>query len=175
MSSQDDWFSRYCVELERSVGRGWKRRLAEKVGVSESNVQTWLKSGRVPPAVRTAIELHDEVQRLEVLLKDRPLTHRRSIEVVTSGHAPTFRIVELDEKTGLIRRVAENIARFEDALQIRNLPVVREKLERAVDRLDPGSMYTSREDAADVRTLLSPGWDEFDGNAGAHLNSEVVA
>lgn len=66
----DVWFKDTCRDLENRYGRGWKRRLAELVGVSDSNVQSWIKVGRVPPAVRSAIENAERVRELEQELEN---------------------------------------------------------------------------------------------------------
>ncbi len=65
-SNNMSWFSEMCLEMEAEHGeRGWKRRLAETLGVSDSNVQNWIRAGDAPPIVRTAFEAKARVRELE--------------------------------------------------------------------------------------------------------------
>lgn len=61
----EEWFKAVCEEFENQYGFGWKKKLADVVGVSASNVQSWIKAGRVPPAVATAITKNEEIEDLK--------------------------------------------------------------------------------------------------------------
>jgi hypothetical protein len=59
------WFQDMCDEMEMIHGeRGWKRRLAEMLGVSDSNIQNWIRAGSAPPIVKTAYEAKREIEDL---------------------------------------------------------------------------------------------------------------
>jgi predicted transcriptional regulator len=97
------WFVEMCIEMEALHGeRGWKRRLAEMLGVSDSNVQNWIRAGDAPPIVRTAYEAKEEVRELESELA----AHERDkfvIEELTDGRG--FRVLSLLE-TGRFNELA---------------------------------------------------------------------
>lgn len=159
-NAAEEWFLGYCHDLEEAVGRGWKRRLAEKVGVAETNVQTWLKSGRVPPAVRQAITLADE---LEDLKREHAhlesLVGTRWIEVESCGGESRYSVHERDGKTGLGRLVADNMARIEDARELANLPAVKAHIDKALNALNFENIYNHPDDQRHVKVLMNPGWD----------------
>lgn len=92
----DKWFGEKCRELEEEHGRGWKRRLAEMVGVSDSNVQSWIKAGSVPPAVRTAIEKAQYAAELEAEI-GRFRSERHLIAEIAEND---FHLLELSASTG---------------------------------------------------------------------------
>ncbi|MEY9772106.1 hypothetical protein ABIA14_004447 [Sinorhizobium fredii] len=162
MSEEDtaEWFLRYCHDLEEAVGRGWKRRLAAKVGVAETNVQTWLKSGRVPPAVRRAITLSDELEELKREHEQlETIVGERWIEVDSFGGETSYSVHEMDAETGLGRQVAGNIARIEDARELANLSAVKARIDKALNALNFENMYDHPEDQRHVKVLMNPGWD----------------
>lgn len=171
-----DWFLQYCQELEEAVGRGWKRRLAEKVGVAETNVQTWLKSGRVPPAVRRAITLADRLEEVEQEYRALvSVVGGRWIGAQTVGNQTRYCVHEMDTKTGVARLVAGNIARIEDARELANLPAIRARIERAVDMLGLDNMYDGSDDQQYVRALREIGWAaETPWERRAALNSSLL-
>lgn len=107
----DEWFKAKCEELRDEHGdHGWKRRLAELVGVSDSNVQSWIKAGKVPPAVHTAIEYAKTIDELKAEIgKFRSET--LSIEETPDGK---FRVLEMNQATGRWRERAI-LHRLEDA------------------------------------------------------------
>jgi hypothetical protein len=155
----EEWFLRYCHNLEEEVGRGWKRRLAEKVGVAETNVQTWLKSGRVPPAVRRAITLADELESLKREHEQlRSIVGGRWIESESYSGETRYSVHEMDGKTGLGRLVAGDIARIEDARELANLPAIKARIERAVDMLGLDNMYDHPNDRKYVQSLQEIDW-----------------
>jgi predicted transcriptional regulator len=101
------WFVEMCKEMEAQHGeRGWKRKLAIMLGVSDSNVQNWIRAGDAPPIVRTAYEAKEEIRDLQEDLATRELD-RYVIEELDHG----FRILVLDEETGrfIEQATAKNI------------------------------------------------------------------
>jgi predicted transcriptional regulator len=89
------WFVEMCKEMEAQHGeRGWKRKLAGMLGVSDSNVQNWIRAGDAPPIVRTAYEAKEEIRDLESELA----AHERDnfiIEELADGRG--FRVLSLLE------------------------------------------------------------------------------
>lgn len=113
-----NWFSEMCVEMEKTHGeRGWKRRLAEMLGVSDSNVQNWIRVGDAPPIVRTAFEAKERVRELEVELTEHA-DDGYVIEACT-GRAQ-FRILKLDKTVGRFVELActSNLALAHAIIQI---------------------------------------------------------
>ncbi len=156
----EEWFRRYCRDLEEDVGRGWKRRLAEKVGVAETNVQTWLKSGRVPPAVRRAITLSDELEKLKREYEQlESIVGERWIEADSFGGETYYSVHEMDGKTGLGRLVADRMARIEDARTLANLPAIMLRIDKALNVLDLENMYDHPDDQRHVKMLTNLEWD----------------
>lgn len=154
-----NWFATYCAEMEGKIGRGWKRRLAEKVGVSESNVQTWLRSGRVPPAVQRAILLNDELEELKMESAEQKRTElSRWIEEEPVLGEVRYSVHEMNLETGRARLVAGDIRNEGDAREIANLPMIKEQIDEAVNKLWLGNMYDSLEDRTYVKFLENPGW-----------------
>lgn len=117
------WFVEMCAEMEARHGeRGWKRRLAEMLGVSDSNVQNWIRAGSVPPIVRTAYEAKQEVQDLERELK--------------RFQQDVFVIEELDAARGYrVLRAAPESGRFVDVATTRDL-----ELARAIVQVESGAL-----------------------------------
>lgn len=98
------WFEEMCAEMQARHGeRGWKRRLAEMLGVSDSNVQNWIRAGDAPPLVRTAYEAIDENRDLRAELE------RRSADnwlIENCGDGGGFRVLACDEGAGHFRELA---------------------------------------------------------------------
>nr|WP_319512779.1 hypothetical protein [uncultured Cohaesibacter sp.] len=157
---EEEWFKRYCENMEQEFGRGWKRRLAQKVGVGESNVQAWIKSGRVPPAVRKAITLSDELVALknnyEELCSSNP---KRWIEEVTIHDRTTFSVHEIDVETGFARLVADHINDIDVARELANLPEIKERIDEAVHCLYLENMYDDPDDLKYVKQLQNIDWN----------------
>jgi hypothetical protein len=92
------WFEDMCKEMEATHGeRGWKRRLAEMLGVSDSNVQNWIRVGDAPPIVRAAYEAKERVLELEEELRALG-NDNYVIEEMENGDS--FRVLMLDNDTG---------------------------------------------------------------------------
>jgi hypothetical protein len=158
-ASDSVWFANYCAEMEAANGRGWKRRLAEKVGVSESNVQTWLKSGRVPPAVHRAIMLSDRIDELNRDATEQVrMDGSRWIEEKTIHGEKRFSVHEMNMETGRGRLVAGSITSEDDAREIANLPIVKARIEEAYSRLWLENKYDDPADQPYVKALAEPGW-----------------
>lgn len=92
------WFADMCREMQSTHGeRGWKRRLAQMLGVSDSNVQNWVRAGDAPPIVRTAYEAVERTRELEGELRER---ENDIYAVEEIGDGDSFRVLILDSETG---------------------------------------------------------------------------
>lgn len=92
------WFLEMCEEMESRHGeRGWKRRLAEMLGVSDSNVQNWIRVGDAPPIVRTAFEAKQALLDAENELAARE-RDKFVIQKIEGGQG--FRVLGLDSESG---------------------------------------------------------------------------
>ncbi len=161
----DPWFFAICEAMESNIGRGWKRQLADKVGVSESNVQVWLKSGRVPAAVRRAIELSDEVGRLgEELSKCERLTNSRWITEESFRGEARYGVQELNTDTGRARLIASGISKLEDAHEIAGIPEIKLLVKQVSDHFLLEEQVDNEQDQELLDSLESwPGktfWEE---------------
>jgi len=98
------WFQDMCEEMEAIHGeRGWKRRLAEMLGVSDSNVQNWIRAGSAPPIVRTAYEAKLLIAELQQQLATREHTNL-VIEEIEGGRG--YRVLKHTPNSGLFFEVA---------------------------------------------------------------------
>jgi predicted transcriptional regulator len=98
------WFDEMCDEMRGRYGeRGWKRRLAEMLGVSDSNVQNWIRAGDAPPIVRTAYEAIDENHDLRKDLEDR---ENDDFIIQALGENRGFKVLRCNKKTGNFEELA---------------------------------------------------------------------
>lgn len=97
----DIWFKLICDNLEVEHGYGWKQKLAEIVGVSSSNVQSWIKAGRVPPAVKTAIVLYQKIEYLEAKIKILDNNKDLMIAEVRDSEFP-FQVLQFNEEDEIL-------------------------------------------------------------------------
>lgn len=119
-----DWFAEMCADMEARHGeRGWKRRLAEMLGVSDSNVQNWIRAGSAPPIVRTAFEAKQKARALEGELKARG---RDSFVIEELENDRRFRVLALDSQSG----------RFIEVATTRDLPLAQAIVEVESGALD---------------------------------------
>lgn len=170
------WFKEMCNEMEATHGeRGWKRRLAEMLGVSDSNVQNWIRVGDAPPIVRTAYEAVERTRELESELQERE-NDNYAIEEIEDGDG--FRVLMLDSETGrFIERattkrldLAHAIIEFESGALDRKIGALADRVEDWVEDHpdDKAALYdvlnwkvpTRRETAAkfqaDFTIMLNP-------------------
>lgn len=143
----DPWFVTYCAQMEKEWGRGWKRRLALKVGVRESNVQVWLRSQRVPAAVRRAIELYDELEKIEHA-EDKTKSHYSSRFIAEEKLSNTvfFSVLENDSKTGRLHTIARAIPTLEIAREIAGIPEIKRLIADVINGLNLYDRYSNHPD-----------------------------
>lgn len=99
-----NWFVEMCEGMKLRHGEhGWKRRLAEMLGVSDSNVQNWIRAGTAPPIVKTAYEATQRVQELEDDLGERECNNF-GIEELGDGRG--YQVLVLDPKSGRFVNIA---------------------------------------------------------------------
>lgn len=124
-----------CREMEESYGeRGWKRRMAEMLGVSDSNVQNWVRVGDAPPIVRTAFEAKQKMQELEQELLSRE-QDKFVIEELEAGSG--FRVLSLNIDTGhfIERAITKDIKLAQVIIQIES-GALEQKICAVADRFD---------------------------------------
>lgn len=110
--------SEHC---EKTIGHGWKRRLAEGAGVSESTVHGWLKAGQAP-------SWFDNMYcRIAELMNAR--RNGRALAKKVQDFRETWQIVETDKgfsvyrvENGVGKIVAMGIPNIETAREIAGLP-----------------------------------------------------
>ena len=156
---EEVWFQGYCENMEQELGRGWKRRLAQKVGVGESNVQAWIKSGRVPPAVRKAITLADELANLREEYEELSYSDQeRWIEAKPIHDGISYSVHEFDVKTGFAKLVADSIGDINVARELAYLPAIKDRINNAVSCLGLENMYDHPDDVEYVKQLQNIDW-----------------
>lgn len=99
--------------FKRRYGDGWQRTLATNLGVAESTVSGWLKSGSFSPLARLS---------LGMLLLRHELGQSAMWRVVRAGDY--YAVYSFDDPVG--RLVANNIEKIEDARLIAAAPNLKE-------------------------------------------------
>jgi hypothetical protein len=124
--NKDPEFRLLCGFFEEEFGHGWKRRLAKVAGVPESNVHSWIKTGKMPPWVLRIFRLTTQNRyfraNAEALSKEIEV-YRLAHSVVADGEG--FSVFRMEKGVGQL--VAKGIPNLEIAREIAGLPVLKEK------------------------------------------------
>ncbi|GHF22099.1 hypothetical protein GCM10017044_15250 [Kordiimonas sediminis] len=127
----DPWFKNVCNSLEAQHGYGWKNKLANIVGVSPSNVQSWIKAGKVPPAVATAIKQHEDIERLT-----SELAHYRNVSSHVNFNQSSDLPYEILERKEEFLVKCASFKAFEDAKKWQLLEKLTFETFGAIDALE---------------------------------------
>ena len=120
-SADEFIFEQICENFEERYGRGWKRRLAEKAGVPESNVHSWIKAGRMPPWILRIFRLLVQNTRLQ--------REKERVSALIDDFVKCDQVIESDDgfavyrfKDGLGKLIAKGIPDVETATEYASLP-----------------------------------------------------
>lgn len=134
--------------FEHRYGRGWQRKLGAVLGVPETTVNGWFKSGKYPPLARLAFGV----------LLNRDIRPRGDWKPVKNGNG--YAVCDTSGPVGRI--VADNIARLEDAKLLAAAPQLYEA---------SGAAFVVFDDAKD----FMEGWDDLADKLGAALDGAKPA
>ena len=101
------------AEFSRRYGRGWQRKLARALGVAESTVSSWLRSGDIPKSVKIAIAILINRERSDTTASWHVVRDRDMFTITDLGDSPVGRIV------------ADKVPTTEDALLIAAAPALK--------------------------------------------------
>ncbi|VAV92834.1 hypothetical protein MNBD_ALPHA02-620 [hydrothermal vent metagenome] len=99
---QDPWLRKLCEEYNEKHGRGWKRILASELGIHETNIQNWLRSGKVPAVIKALVERNKDLKNCdeEIRKLEDDLSKFKNSPIIISNNDGSFSVRYLDQKTG---------------------------------------------------------------------------